>query len=285
MTRSHGTLIERLTRGTRWAWRSPSLGERLPDDLETIVMRLQSDDRLHAKQGRSTCRVRFDSPSGSLSVYLKRHFALPWTARLAALLDPDGRHSPAGVEWKHLHLGRELGLFVPEPVAAGETIGPWGHLQSYLLVQELAGFLPLHEAIPEMARRHAPDAFLSWKRRLIDDLAELTARLHQARTFHKDLYLCHYYIDLDRGNSPLYLIDLHRLGSHGVTAPWWRWKDLAQLLYSSVDVEGITPVDRLRLWSRYRKRLAIRFPGFDAAMIRARAARYLSHNRKRAQDG
>lgn len=283
MSQDKGTLVERLTRGTRWAWRSPSLGDRLPGDLELIVMQLQSDDRLHAKQGRSTCRVRFDSPSGPLSVYLKRHFELPWTSRVAALLHPQGRYSPAGTEWKHLHRGRELGLLVPEPIAAGETIGPWGRFQSYLLVQELDGFLPLHEAIPEMARSQSPGTFLRWKRKLLDDVVELTSRLHDARTFHKDLYLCHYFTDIHRDDSPLYLIDLHRLGLHEVTTPWWRWKDLAQLLYSSVDVEGITQSDRLRFWSRYRERMAIRFPKLEAAMIQARAARYLSHNRKKAR--
>lgn len=279
------SLLHRLTRGTRWAWRSPDHGDRLPTDLDAIVMRIQSDDRLHAKQGRSTCRVRFDAPSGPLTVYLKRHYQLPWPTRIAALLHPDGRHSPAGAEWRHLHRGRELGLLVPEPVAAGETIGPWGRFQSYLMVEELTGFLPLHEAVPSMARRLEPLDFARWKSRLITRMVELTARLHQARSFHKDLYLCHYYIDIERIDSPLYLIDLHRLASHRYSAPWWRWKDLAQLLFSSIDVQGIDDRDRLRFWLGYQKCMNLTWPALDARCIRARAARYLSHNLKKARVG
>ncbi|WP_152053253.1 lipopolysaccharide kinase InaA family protein [Tautonia marina] len=280
-----GSLVQRLTQGTRWAWRSPSHGDRLPPDLDAIVMQIQSDDRLHAKQGRSTCRVRFDAPSGPLTVYLKRHYQLPWPTRLAALLHPDGRHSPAGAEWRHLHRGRELGLLVPEPVAAGEAIGPWGQVQSYLMVEELTGFLPLHEAIPSMMDRLDPPAFAAWKRRLINGMAELTARLHHARSFHKDLYLCHYYIDPERSDSPLYLIDLHRLASHRLSSVWWRWKDLAQLLFSTIDVEGIDDRDRLRFWLRYRQRMNLSWPDLDARVIQARAARYHAHNLKKVRGG
>jgi heptose I phosphotransferase len=277
--------LGRLSRGERWSWRSDSHRDRLPSDLESTVMHLQSDDRLHAKQGRSTCRVRFDGPTGPITVYLKRHYRLPWMVRVAALIHPDGRHSPAGAEWRHLHRGRELGLLVPEPVAAGEAIGPWGRFQSYLMVEELTGFLPLHEAIPEMARRLQPSEFTRWKRLLVSRMAELTARLHRANSFHKDLYLCHYYIDLDRSDSPLYLIDLHRLATHQVSAPWWRWKDLAQLLFSTFDVEGVDDSDRLRFWARYQRQMGMTRPGLELRMIRARAARYLAHNRKKARVG
>ncbi|QDV35972.1 lipopolysaccharide kinase InaA family protein [Tautonia plasticadhaerens] len=280
-----GTFLRRLTRGERWTWRSEAHRDRLPGDLEGTVMQLRSDDRLHAKQGRSTCRVRFDGPDGPLTVYLKRHYRLPWGTRVAALLHPDGRHSPAGAEWRHLHRGRQLGLLVPEPVAAGESIGPWGRFQSYLMVEELTGFLPLHEAIPEMARRLPPGEFDRRKRRLVSAMAGLTARLHGASTFHKDLYLCHYYVDLGRDDSPLYLIDLHRLATHRASAPWWRWKDLAQLLFSTVEVEGVDDRDRLRFWARYRRLMGLSGPGLELRMIRARAARYLSHNRKKARAG
>ncbi|RUL86738.1 lipopolysaccharide kinase InaA family protein [Tautonia sociabilis] len=283
MTTGGGTFLDRLLRGERWAWRSERHSGRLPEDLEATVMQLRSDDRLHAKQGRSTCRVRFDGPGGPLTVYLKRHYRLPWRERLAALIDPGGRHSPAGAEWRHLHRGRRLGLLVPEPVAAGETIGPWGRLESYLMVEELTGFLPMHEAIPEQARRLPPREFFRWKRRLAATMADLTARLHSSRSFHKDLYLCHYYIDIDREDSPIYLIDLHRLATHRATAAWWRWKDLAQLLFSTADVAGVDDRDRVRFWARYRRLMRLRHPEIEARMVRARAARYLAHNRKKAR--
>ena len=135
---------------------------------------------------------------------------------------------------------------MPEVVAAGERIGPWGELQSFLMVAELTGCLPLHEAIPLLAARLDRDSFGRLKRELIGEMAEITARLHRARVFHKDLYLCHFYLDMGEPGSigRLALIDLHRLAEHRLTGAWWRWKDLGQLLFSTFDVAGIDDRDR-----------------------------------------
>ena len=279
---SLGSLWSRLTRGTRWAWIAQRHRDRLPPDLDAIVMTLAPGDRHHAKQGRSTCRVRFDSPGGSLSVYLKRHDRLPWRSRLAALINPHGRHSPGAAERAHLERARALGIAVPEVVAAGERIGPWGALQSYLMVLELTGCLPLHEAIPALAESLAPEAFARWKRELIAEMAIIVATLHRASAFHKDLYLCHFFLDpasrAPRG-SRLHLIDLHRLGHHPWTAPRWRAKDLGQLLFSTAGVAGIDDRDCLRFWKHYRRALRLPWPGAQRALARGKARRYLAHNR------
>jgi heptose I phosphotransferase len=274
-------IMGRLRRGQSWAWRSAEFRAWLPDDLDACVMRIESADRLHKKQGRSTCRVKLDSPHGPLSVYLKRHEQLPLGERVAGLIDFDGRHTPAGAEWRHLEYARSLGVPVPPVVAAGEMAGPWGRLQSYLMIQELTGQEALHEAIPVVARTLPPAEFERWKRRVAVEVARVSARLHRARAFHKDLYLCHFFAeasDPGRPGTDLTLIDLHRLGRHRWTAPWWRWKDLGQLLYSTVGVEGLTRRDILRFWSVYRREMGLRLPRLDARLARFRAARYLSHN-------
>ena len=139
---------------------------------------------------------------------------------------------------------------VPEVVATGERIGPWACLQSYLMVAELTGCQELNVALPELARELEPAAFESLKRRLIAEMARITAALHTARVFHKDLYLCHFYLDLERleddpADVRLVLIDLHRLAEHRLWPDRWRWKDLGQLLYSTAGVAGIDDRDIL----------------------------------------
>jgi heptose I phosphotransferase len=278
----HGSLLERLTKGTRWIWLSEDYRGALPADLPATVMDIQSTDRLHAKQGRSTARVRFDSPWGPLSVYLKRHTALPWTARLAALVDPSGRHSPAAAEFAHLEEARKLGVAVPEVVAAGETIGPWGRLQSFLMVAELTGRRELNELLPSLKTRLGENEFTRLKRELIVEMAEITARLHRESMFHKDLYLCHFFLDEAAAGVPgkrLTLIDLHRLGRHRRTAFRWRRKDLGQLLYSTIGMDGIDDRDRLRFWMHYRKRTGLKRPDAERRAVIAKAGRYLRHNR------
>src|SRR5262249_22208410 len=149
---------------------------------------------------------------------------------------PDRAWSPALQEWDHLEWARRQGLPVPEPVAAGQFVGPWGRLHSFLAVRELTGMLPLHEAIPLASRRVDAATYLRWKRTLIAEVARLTRMLHDRRCFHKDLYLCHFYVDEQhtRGlpghgaagdwRGRVHLIDLHRLGHHPWTWRMWQMK-------------------------------------------------------------
>lgn len=278
---AHGRFWDRLLRGTRWVWVGAPYRGALPADLDATVMSLESLDRLHAKQGRSTARVVFHGPEGAVPVYLKRHFRLPWAARLLALINPNGGHTPGSAEFTHLLRARSMGLAVPEVVAAGERIGPWGRLQSYLIVAELTGWLPLHEALPELSARRDRASFEALKRGLARETAEVAATLHRARVFHKDLYLCHFFLDMARLDEPgrrLALIDLHRLAEHRLWPDRWRWKDLGQLLYSTEGVTGITARDRLRFWSHYRKSLGLRHPRRQARMVVWKALRYSRHN-------
>ena len=275
---------ERLVRGSRWSWVDARYRDALPPDFDADVMGIVSRDRLHAKQGRSTARVVFHSAEGRrVSVYLKRHFQLPWKARLAATIDPAGRHSPGAAEWAHLERARALGVPVPEVVAVGERIGPWGGLQSYLAVAELPG-RELNEILPELQRTLPPESFDAMKRRIVREMARISASLHAARTFHKDLYLCHFFLNLEKtANDPrdveLALIDLHRLREHRMFADRWRWKDLGQLLFSIEGVTGVSSRDVLRFWMHYRRMANPRRPAWQAAMIRMKAARYSSHNK------
>ncbi len=286
------TLWRRWVRGVSWTWVNERYRGRLPEGFEATIMSLQSDDRLNAKQGRSTARVVFhtgsegaQSTSHPLSVYLKRHYRLPWAARLAATFDPARTYSPAAAEKAHLERARALGVEVPDVVAAGEQIGPHAGLSSFLMVAELTDCEALHEVLPKLAERLDPSEFAGLKRRVIAEMARITASLHGARHFHKDLYLCHFFLDvnrLGRESEPtrIVLIDLHRLKVHRLWPGWWRWKDLGQLLFSTYDVAGIDDRDRLRFWRSYRKRLRLPLARWQGRLVQFRAARYGRHNRK-----
>ena len=145
---SYGSLWDRLVRGVRWSWVDARYRAALPADLDAAVMTLESRDRLHAKQGRSTARVVFHpdgrtraspaiarpwrSTSSGISGCPGRPGWRPWSTRA-------GRHSPGGRRVGPPRTGQGAGVPVPEVVAAGERIGPWGGLQSYLMVAELTG--------------------------------------------------------------------------------------------------------------------------------------------------
>lgn len=246
-------------------WQRRRRGVERPDwpdfagkDWADSIMSAEVTDRFAAKQGRSTGRWVLHAADGRrLVVYLKRHYKLDWWRGLMAALWPAGHWSPAMQEANHLEWARRQGVPVPAVVAAGEFFGPGGAFQSFLAVEELTDQLALHEAVPAARARLAPDEFLRWKRGLVAEMARLSRLLHERRHFHKDLYLCHFYVreeDLSRvpedWKGRVSLIDLHRLAHHPVTWRIFQSKDLAQLLYSS-EIDGITARDRLAFWRAY----------------------------------
>jgi heptose I phosphotransferase len=251
-----GTLWQRLVHGVRRLRHQPHWPDFAGPDWAEHIMHESLTDRFHAKQGRTIARWTLGTQGRRLVVYLKRHYRLPWWHGLLALLWPDGDWSPAMQEWEHLQWAKSAGLPVPVAAAGGEFIGPWCRLQSFLAIEELTDMLALHEAIPLAASRLDPLTFRRWKRGLIREMVALTLSLHRRRSFHKDLYLCHFYIDqedtrrLPDWRGRVRLIDLHRLGHHPWTWPWWRIKDLGQLLYSS-NLPGVDGRDRLWFWRLY----------------------------------
>jgi heptose I phosphotransferase len=285
------TILQRLFRGVRRLVQRPEWGEFAGPNWIDRIMDTPVTDRFHTKQGRTTGRLVLarEEETGAaphrLTVYLKRHYTLPWWHGWLAAFWPRGNWSPALQEWDHLEWAQRQGIPVPQGVAAGEFIGPRGRLQSFLAVRELTGMLPLHEAIPLAAKRLDATTFALWKRGLVVEMARLARMLHDRSRFHKDFYLCHFYVaDDDCARIPpdwrdrVYLIDLHRLARHRWT--WWLWqtKDLAQLLYSS-EIPGVGARDRLLFWRAYRERgSAPLYDRFLRYCIVVKWRRYLRHN-------
>ncbi len=272
-------LWHHVRRGTRRLLFHPDWPRFAGENWADGIMSAAVTDRYHAKQGRSTGRWLLRHCNDQLAVYLKRHRRLPWWQRLLATLLPAHGWSPAFAEWRHLLWAKKQGIDIPEPLAVGEFIGPRFQLQSFLVIRELTGMQPLHEAVPIALNQLPSGMFLRWKRRLIGELARITRILHRARRFHKDLYLCHFFVG--PGEAELSLIDLHRLGHHPWTARYWQIKDLAQLLYSS-NVAGVSNRDRLRFFHAY-----VGQPKLDRTARRllqrvlVKADRYRRHNAKR----
>jgi hypothetical protein len=284
---SHASFWHRLARGIRRERARDDWTDFAGTDWLDHIMGQSVTDRFHAKQGRSTGRWILQADGRRLAVYLKRHYRLHWWRGLLATLWPTRAWSPAWQEWDHLSWARDQGIPVPQAVAVGEYVGPWGRLQSCLAVEELEGMLPLHEAIPEASRRLTAEEFARWKRSLIGEMVRLTRELHERRWFHKDLYLCHFYVpSTDTATIPgwrgrVHLIDLHRLGHH----PWiwrhWQIKDLAQLLYSSA-IDGVNDRDRLRFWRSYLGTAGRTRGGrWLRACILTKWQRYRRHNQRR----
>ena len=249
-------------------------------------------DRRHAKQGRDIGRWTLTAGDRTLVVYLKRHFELPRRLTWLARLLPGRSYSPGWQEYVHLRWAAAQGVPVPAVHAAGESRR--GPLRSFLATEELAGMLALHELIPLAAGRLKPGDFEAWKRGLVVELARLTRELHRRRAFHQDLYLCHFYARVgDIAVTPIawagrvVVIDFHRLLRSPALARRFQVKDLAQLLFSTDGVAGVSLRDVARFWRAYRVAGGRDWPRPPAGLrrlVRWKAAQYLRHNRKLAGD-
>lgn len=278
-----GPLRVRWAHGFRKVRQTPEWAEFAGTDWLDRIMTIEVTDRLFQKQGRSIARWTLDAPDGRrLVVFLKRHFVLPRKHGLKAVLFPGRAWSPGLQEWAHLRWAEAEGLPVPRAVAAGELVGPHGRLQSFIAIAELTDMVPLHEALPLAERSLDPATFGEWKRTLSEELVRLSVAFHGRRVFHKDWYLCHFYIDeADTRRVPqewagrVRVIDLHRMARHPLTGLWRKAKDLAQLLYSS-DVPGVTDEDRRGFWVRYRKHTSL--PWLVAILARIKCRLYQRHD-------
>jgi hypothetical protein len=281
-----GTWWQRLTRGVRRLYARTDWSGFAGTDWPDRIMQADVTDDFNAKQGRSTGRWVLETAGKQLAVYLKRHYELPWWHGLGAVLWPNADWSPGMLERTNLEWARSCGLPVPKVVAAGEFIGPYGKLQSFLAIEELTDMLPLHEAIPLASRQLDTATFRRWKAGLTREIARLAHGLHDRYFFHKDLYLCHFFIaraditHVPTWTNRVFLIDFHRLTNHSLTRPFWITKDLGQLLYSS-EVEGIDARDRLRFWHAYLGASRHTWLGrMMRRIILLRGRRYREHNAK-----
>jgi heptose I phosphotransferase len=252
-------------------------------DWTQEIMQVRVTDRFHAKQGRST--GRWLVPRSGLSVYLKRHYELSRWKGVLATFWPRGQWSPAFREWANLDWARRAGLPVPDAVAAAQRIGPAGKLQSVLAIEELRGMLPLNEALAIAAVQLPASVFRAWKHSAARELGRLVGLLHGIGRFHKDLYLCHFYVPMAKlepvAAAKLTMIDLHRLAYHPLTRHFRQIKDLAQLLYSS-KIPGIEVRDRLVFWRSYSARPARRqLNRWVRRLVTLKSGRYERHNARR----
>jgi Lipopolysaccharide kinase (Kdo/WaaP) family len=283
------SLWQRLVRGTQRLYARADWEAFAGPDWPECIMDLPATDDFHAKQGRSTGRLVLERDGQRLTVYLKRHYRLPrWRGLLAALW-PAGDWSPALIERARLAWAAQQGMPVPAVVAAGEFLGAAGRLQSFLAIEALSGMIALHHAIPLASRQLDAESFRRWKAGLAVEVARLVRMLHTQAHFHKDLYLCHFFIpredtwSVPEWSGRVHLIDLQRLRRHRLTWVWWIVKDLAQFLYSS-EIRGINARDRLSFWRAYLGPLRRTWgAGMLRFLVTLKHRRYRDHNTKRRE--
>lgn len=192
-------------------------------------------------KGRSTLRVLIDGRA----YFLKRHLGVGWKEILKNWAV--GRKAVLGAENECracLHLAR-YAVQAPRVAAFAAERGSPARRRSFVLCEELAGFDSL-EAVTDAWVVAPPNALAS--RRLVLAVAQFVRRLHEMGLVHRDLYICHLLLNREKwtaGEAELAVLDLHRARVQAAISPFWRKRDLAALLFSTLHL-NLPRFSRLR---------------------------------------
>jgi len=130
------------------------------------------------------------------------------------------------------HLER-MNIVAPRVAAFGESDGSPAARFSFVLCDALEDYEDL-EIMTNRWFDEPPTALES--RRWVMAVASFARRFHAAGVVHRDFYLCHLLARHGDPTAPLGVLDLHRALIFDEVPREWRLRDLAALLYSSLDL-------------------------------------------------
>ena len=183
--------------------------------------------------------------------FVKIHRGIGWGEIFKNLLTAKLPVLGAGQEWRALERLHEVGVPTMNAVAYGERGSNPADQHSFIVTEELAPTISLEDFSIDWVKQ-PPEPRL--KRALIAEVARMTGMMHRAGVNHRDCYICHFLLHIDKpvtaDDLKLSVIDLHRAQTRPTITKRWRNKDLAALYFSALDI-GLTRRDKLRFLKGY----------------------------------
>lgn len=207
----------------------------------------QEGEVFRAREGRRTLRF----VANGKSYFLKYHAGIGWKEILKNLLQAKAPVLSAMNEVRAIEAVTQAGLDTMTIAAFGERGSNPARIESFIVTDDLTDTLSLEDVAAHWAGKPP----LAAKRLLIQRLAEIARRMHQAGVNHRDFYLCHFLLKqadfaADNFSAPLYLIDLHRAQVRKQVPKRWLVKDLGGLYFSAAPL-ALTRTDLLRFVRAY----------------------------------
>lgn len=199
--------------------------------------------------GRRTLRVEL----AGKHYFVKLHYGIGWGEVLKNWLQLKWPVVGAANEFEACRGLAEAGIAAPVAAAYGASVGNIATQRSFVLCDELAGFTSLEDLTDGWAQT-PPDPLL--KRRTLYAVAQFAREFHQRGFIHRDFYICHLLANdaaYTQGRIELAVLDLHRARRFEQIPQRWLKRDLAALLFSSLDL-GFSRRDWLRFVRLYANR-------------------------------
>ena len=221
----------------------------LRDDMAKIWSRddvLRQAFALHGEvfrdvAGRRTLRVEIEGRC----YFVKLHYGVGWAEILKNWLQFKRPIIGANNEYEACRGLAGAGIAAPAVAAYAVSSGSMAARRSFVLCDELGGYTSL-EDLTDNWQTQAPDPRL--KQRVLYAVASFARRFHEQGFIHRDFYICHLLADdgqYAQGRVSLAVLDLHRARRFDKIPQRWLKRDLAALLFSSMDL-GYSRRDWLR---------------------------------------
>jgi heptose I phosphotransferase len=202
--------------------------------------------------GRERWRWKLENGRVPAAVFVKRYTHMPLATQLDRIRRQAATHSRA---WWEFHQSERLSAaHIPVPQAVGVVEKMRGALErrSVVLLAEVAGDA-FDRVWRRACRQNAPVTRDLARHDIAVRLGRFVAAFHETGFFHRDLYLCHVFVELDtdaRRPPQFCLIDLARTFRPRWRRMRWIIKDLSQVDASARQI-GATRSDRLRFLLAY----------------------------------
>lgn len=229
------------------------LRKALPEGADPFEWFLQGGGEVHRHVKN---RLTYEVNLGDMHFYVKRHLGCGWGEVLKEWYRFRKPVVSARTEWEGAETLSAAGVRVPRVFGKGER-GTYPHaVESFVALEALEDCETLEYFKEGWLNTHGTH-WIALKRALIDEVGNMTGRMHRSGINHRDCYLCHFLINRDLiqqwqagDDVPLTLIDLHRVQQRAIVPRRWLIKDLRSLIFSAMDV-GLTSTDCVRFLRAY----------------------------------
>lgn len=197
-------------------------------------------------------RWRWEPTGDTLPLYVKRYLGTPWRAQWDRVYRQVRRRSRAWWEFAQSQRLNEQSIAAVRAVAAVESMRGCWERRSAVVFAEAPGDA-FDRIWPAACARGAAVTRGRARHAVLRKLARFISAFHGTGMCHRDLYLCHIFVELDEAahRPPRFtLLDLARVHRPRMRRMRWILKDLSQVDTSARQI-GLTRADRLRLLIAY----------------------------------
>jgi len=231
------------------------------------------------KDGRRTLRFEFNGKR----YFLKFHNGVGWREIIKNLVTLKLPVVGARDEWLALNRLRDVGVNSMIALGFGERGRNPATRESFLITAELKQTETLENLVAAWQREGVD---ITYKRKVLAEVARIARTIHANGINHRDLYLCHFLVGEPGANPlnfdteiPVFLVDLHRAQIRSSVPRRWLVKDIGALYYSALNV-GFTRRDFLRFLRAYYQKPLRQLLASEAGILRAASRRAIQIHRR-----